>query len=288
MASAGGIKRGAVSAICGAPRQPVPDGSHSNQRRGPGFGAHRARDPRGDGLAAVLHGDDALRCASRHGVTTAQGIAGISKRRWTPSEAGKALLETIFKADSFPACAVRQQIAAELGVDSRQVQIWFQNRRQRQKRDRAAAGPADISKTGAHPPPACGPLAPATHPYPPCHRAGLAIECARPPCSSRGGEHADDADLSQRELDGSSTPSETGSSDPHACVVRLLNSAHGARALRMAACTLLLNNPILRHPSEPPRQQPHKRAWSPPPCSATDPLWPPQGRPATTSSCSCL
>ena len=57
---------------------------------------------------------------------------GKSRRpRWTPSEDAKALLETIFSADSFPTFTVRNQLAEQLGIDSRQVQIWFQNRRQK-------------------------------------------------------------------------------------------------------------------------------------------------------------
>ena len=59
---------------------------------------------------------------------------GKSRRpRWTPSEDAKALLETIFSADSFPTFTVRNQLAEQLGIDSRQVQIWFQNRRQRER-----------------------------------------------------------------------------------------------------------------------------------------------------------
>lgn len=57
----------------------------------------------------------------------------VRRPRWTPSEDAKALLETIFLADSFPTFAVRQQLAGQLGIDSRQVQIWFQNRRQRER-----------------------------------------------------------------------------------------------------------------------------------------------------------
>lgn len=48
------------------------------------------------------------------------------KRRWVPSDSAKALLETIFSADSFPTFTVRSQLAQQLGIDARQVQIWFQ------------------------------------------------------------------------------------------------------------------------------------------------------------------
>ena len=71
--------------------------------------------------------------------------AGIKSRRprWTPSETAKALLETIFLADSFPSFAVRTQLAEQLGIDARQVQIWFQNRRQRERCKVDARSPAD-------------------------------------------------------------------------------------------------------------------------------------------------
>ena len=40
----------------------------------------------------------------------------ISKRRWVPSDDAKALLETIFSADSFPTLSVRSQLAQQLGL----------------------------------------------------------------------------------------------------------------------------------------------------------------------------
>jgi hypothetical protein len=66
-------------------------------------------------------------------------ISKPRRPRWTPSEDAKALLEKVFAADSFPTFAVRSQLAEQLSIDSRQVQIWFQNRRQRER-----------LKTGSH------------------------------------------------------------------------------------------------------------------------------------------
>lgn len=66
----------------------------------------------------------------------AQGLGGCGKARrprWTPSDDAKGLLETIFSADAFPTFAVRSKLASQLGIDCRQVQIWFQNRRQRER-----------------------------------------------------------------------------------------------------------------------------------------------------------
>ena len=66
-------------------------------------------------------------------------ISKPRRPRWTPSEDAKALLEQVFSSDSFPTFAVRSQLAQQLCIDSRQVQIWFQNRRQRER-----------LKTGSH------------------------------------------------------------------------------------------------------------------------------------------
>lgn len=66
-------------------------------------------------------------------------ISKPRRPRWTPSEDAKTLLEKVFSADSFPTFAVRSQLAEQLSIDSRQVQIWFQNRRQRER-----------LKTGSH------------------------------------------------------------------------------------------------------------------------------------------
>jgi len=60
-------------------------------------------------------------------------ISKPRRPRWTPTEDAKALLEKVFSADSFPTFAVRSQLAQQLSIDSRQVQIWFQNRRQRER-----------------------------------------------------------------------------------------------------------------------------------------------------------
>ena len=49
-------------------------------------------------------------------------MPGISKGRWTPDAEGRALLETIFQADNFPARPVRLQLAEALKVNQRQIQ----------------------------------------------------------------------------------------------------------------------------------------------------------------------
>jgi len=75
-------------------------------------------------------------------------MPGISKGRWTPDAEGRALLETIFQADNFPARPVRLQLAEALKVNQRQIQVWFQNRRQRLKREQAHPGAGSSSVEG--------------------------------------------------------------------------------------------------------------------------------------------
>ena len=40
-------------------------------------------------------------------------------------------LETLYAANPFPDMAARLALANEVNIDARQVQIWFQNKRQR-------------------------------------------------------------------------------------------------------------------------------------------------------------
>jgi Homeodomain-containing transcription factor len=95
----------------------------------------------------------------RQAMSELDGRAGLGcskarRPRWTPSEDAKVLLETIFSADSFPTLAVRNQLASQLGIDPRQVQIWFQNRRQRERLKRGgkeADEGADAEAGGAKP-----------------------------------------------------------------------------------------------------------------------------------------
>lgn len=89
--------------------------------------------------------------APDYGLT--HGLGGCAKTRrprWTPSDDAKALLETIFSADAFPTFAVRSKLAAQLGIDGRQVQIWFQNRRQRERTKTIDSKSADSDGEAPH------------------------------------------------------------------------------------------------------------------------------------------
>lgn len=208
---------------------------------------------------------------------------GIEKRRWVPSDEAKSLLETIFSADSFPTFSVRTQLAQQLGIDARQVQIWFQNRRQR---ERLRAGKLAV------PPPAgqgrVGALEAAAH------VAALADHTAQAggaTVSSEGrvgGKRSFDevsaSHSSASKIESSGTISAAALMPPppppsHVtgaagfslsgaagssstadlklpatappALLHMLDTPGGPRALAAAARSLLLNNPILQHPGAP-------------------------------------
>ena len=66
----------------------------------------------------------------------AAGRAAPKKRkgkstRWKIPAQALGMLEQVFLVDKFPSVETRKQLAANLKVTPRQVQVWFQNKRQR-------------------------------------------------------------------------------------------------------------------------------------------------------------
>jgi len=55
-------------------------------------------------------------------------------QRWVLSDEAKRALEAVYNERRFPTLAMREELAQELGGSLRQVQVWFQNRRQRDHR----------------------------------------------------------------------------------------------------------------------------------------------------------
>ena len=56
-----------------------------------------------------------------------------SAKRMQLSRDQKALLETVYAMEKLPDAALRERLGNHLGLTARQVQVWFQNRRQRSK-----------------------------------------------------------------------------------------------------------------------------------------------------------
>lgn len=53
--------------------------------------------------------------------------------RWIITRPALFVLEQVFTIDKFPSHVMRQRLAQDLGVTPRQIQVWFQNRRQRER-----------------------------------------------------------------------------------------------------------------------------------------------------------
>ncbi|KAI8612678.1 Homeodomain-like protein [Chytriomyces sp. MP71] len=49
--------------------------------------------------------------------------------RFKPTEAELVMLTAIFQKNPFPSASLRQKLAERMGLDIKQVQFWFQNRR---------------------------------------------------------------------------------------------------------------------------------------------------------------
>ena len=56
------------------------------------------------------------------------------QQRWRIADNSLAILEQIYQLDRFPAQNTRNELATTLNVSSRQIQVWFQNRRQRDRK----------------------------------------------------------------------------------------------------------------------------------------------------------
>ena len=74
-------------------------------------------------------------------LTPMQVIGKGNSSRWILDAFDRAALEHAFRLDPFPNAASRQQLGLELNVSPRQIQVWFQNRRQREKLQNAGRLP---------------------------------------------------------------------------------------------------------------------------------------------------
>ena len=77
----------------------------------------------------------------RNGLDPMQVIGKGNSSRWILDAFDRAALEHAFRLDPFPNASARQQLGLELNVSPRQIQVWFQNRRQREKLQNAGRLP---------------------------------------------------------------------------------------------------------------------------------------------------
>jgi len=85
--------------------------------------------------------------------TSPPGRAGSSGERtikrstFTPEQL--SVLESAFLVNPLPALAMRHSLAEQLGLTPRTVQVWFQNRRQKVKKQQVAAGGSTSNESSA-------------------------------------------------------------------------------------------------------------------------------------------
>ena len=80
--------------------------------------------------------------------TSCIGDAANGNTRWHIDAATLAVLEKVFSLDQFPNVETRKQLGAELTVSTRQIQVWFQNRRQRERKNRSGLGMSNSGLEG--------------------------------------------------------------------------------------------------------------------------------------------
>lgn len=74
--------------------------------------------------------------------------AAIKVPRWNITREVLEVLEEIFQFDKFPSAEMRRRLATDFGVSPRQIQFWFQNRRQRERRQTPAGAEGDDEVEG--------------------------------------------------------------------------------------------------------------------------------------------
>ena len=56
---------------------------------------------------------------------------GAKVMRWVLTDEQRTRMEAVYAKQRFPSMSLREELARDMGVTLRQVQVWFQNRRQR-------------------------------------------------------------------------------------------------------------------------------------------------------------
>jgi len=96
------------------------------------------------------------------------GEAGLRQPRWCINRAVKAVLEEVYRLEKFPSTDMRRRLSVNFGVTPRQVQFWFQNRRQRDRKVLREHSASMLSAQAGAPSAALAPPWPQGYPYPCC------------------------------------------------------------------------------------------------------------------------
>ena len=119
-------------------------------------------------MSAFLVAEPAIVCVGEIAAAAAPALARVagdeaaagsaardaSNSRWRIGDRAREVLEAEFKRERFPSASHRLKLAQALDVEPRRIQVWFQNRRQRNKGPEpsrsASAGPARSQQRGSH------------------------------------------------------------------------------------------------------------------------------------------
>mmetsp|Transcript_5118 Transcript_5118/g.15790 ORF Transcript_5118/g.15790 Transcript_5118/m.15790 type:complete len:106 (-) Transcript_5118:191-508(-) len=78
-------------------------------------------------------------------------------RRMQLSQDQRAVLEAVYAMEKLPDSRLRERLATYLSLSARQIQVWFQNRRQREQRHRLG----NLTAPSHPPPPSSASVSPA-------------------------------------------------------------------------------------------------------------------------------
>ncbi|BGP18425.1 hypothetical protein JCM10213_001672 [Rhodosporidiobolus nylandii] len=118
-----------------------------------GTSIREGEDEDGDD-AMTLDEDDA---SVRSGASKATGASGSGKEpakkrsRTLTTPAQTAVLNALLAKTRFPSTETREEVGKQIGMSARRVQIWFQNRRQSQKRLRDREAQEAAAAAAGHP-----------------------------------------------------------------------------------------------------------------------------------------
>lgn len=74
----------------------------------------------------------------------------LSRWQIRPGSSAQTLLEKVYSMDPFPSMETRRELAKQLHVTPRQVQVWFQNKRQRERKVSRAKAEQTASVAKSH------------------------------------------------------------------------------------------------------------------------------------------